>query len=77
MALKQAELQLKAQTEANKSGEDPELAAQRHAMELQQAEQSHQQKLSHADQQAQMKMRQQMMKLVQPRPQPTNNPEGE
>ena len=77
LALKQAELQLKAQTEANKSGEDPELAAQRHAMELQQAEQSHQQKLSHADQQAQMKMRQQMMKLVQPRPQPTNNPEGE
>jgi hypothetical protein len=77
LALKQAELQLKAQTEANKSGEDPELAAQRHAMELQQAEQAHQQKLSHADQQAQMKMRQQMMKLVQPRPQPNPNPEGE
>lgn len=77
LALKQAELQLKAQTEANKSGEDPELAAQRHAMELQQAEQAHQQKLSHAEQQAQMKMRQQMMKFAQPRPQPTNNPGGE
>ena len=77
LALKQAELQLKAQTEANKSGEDPELAAQRHAMELQQAEQTHQQKLSHADQQAQVKMRQQMMKLAQPRPQPNINPEGE
>jgi len=77
LALKQAELQLKAQTEANKSGEDPELAAQRHAMELQQAEQAHQQKLSHAEQQAQMKMRQQMMKVAQPRPQPNINPEGE
>ena len=77
LALKQAELQLKAQTEANKSGEDPELAAQRHAMELQQAEQTHQQKLSHAEQQAQMKMRQQMMKVAQPRPQPNINPEGE
>lgn len=77
LALKQAELQLKAQTEANKNGEDPQLAAQRHAMELRQAEQAHQQKLSHAEQQAQMKMRQQMMKMAQPRPQPNINPEGE
>ena len=65
LALKQAELQLKAQAEANKSGEDPALAAERHAMELQQAEQAHRQKMSHADQQMQLRMRQQMMQLAQ------------
>ena len=79
LALKQAELQLKAQTEANKSGEDPALAAERHAMELQQAEQAHQQKMSHADQQMQLKMRQQMMQLAQRMSQPQRqpNPKGE
>jgi hypothetical protein len=78
LALKQAELQLKAQAEANKSGEDPALAAERHAMELQQADQAHQQKMSHADQQAQMKMRQQMMQLAQRAAQQRRpNPKGE
>ena len=79
LALKQAELQLKAQAEANKSGEDPALAAERHAMELKQAEQSHQQKMSHAEQQAQLKMRQQMMQLAQrmSQPQKQPNPKGE
>jgi len=78
LALKQAELQLKAQAEANKSGEDPALAAERHAMELQQADQAHQQKMSHANQQAQMKMRQQMMQLAQRAAQQRRpNPEGE
>ena len=78
LAIKQAELQLKAQAEANKSGEDPALAAERHAMELQQADQAHQQKMSHANQQAQMKMRQQMMQLAQRAAQQRRpNPEGE
>ena len=77
LALKQAELQLKAQAEANKSGEDPALAAERHAMELQQAEQAHQQKMSHADQQMQLKMRQQMMQLAQRMAPRQPNPKGE
>jgi hypothetical protein len=78
LAIKQAELQLKAQAEANKGGEDPALAAERHAMELQQADQAHQQKMSHADQQAQMKMRQQMMQLAQRAGQQRRpNPKGE
>jgi hypothetical protein len=78
LAIKQAELQLKAQAEANKGGEDPALAAERHAMELQQADQAHQQKMSHADQQAQMKMRQQMMQLAQRAAQQRRpNPKGE
>lgn len=77
LALKQAELQLKAQAEANKSGEDPALAAERHAMELQQAEQAHQQKMSHADQQMQLKMRQQMMQLAQRMASRQPNPKGE
>ena len=77
LAIKQAELQLKQQVEANKSGEDPALAAERHAMELQQAEQAHQQKMSHADQQAQMKMRQQMMQIAQRMGQPKREPTPE
>ena len=78
LAIKQAELQLKAQSEASKGGEDPALAAERHAMELQQADQAHRQKMSHTEQQAQMKMRQQMMQLAQRAGQQRRpNPKGE
>ncbi len=56
MQIKQAELQLKAQELASKQGENPALAQQKHAQELQQGQQAHQQQLTHAQQVQQQKM---------------------
>jgi len=56
MQIKQAELQLKAQELASKQGENPALAQQKHAQELQQGQHPHQQQLTHAQQVQQQKM---------------------
>jgi hypothetical protein len=56
LQIKQAELQLKAQELASKQGENPMIAQQRTAQEMQQADQAHQQKLTHAQQVQQQKM---------------------
>ena len=56
LEIKKAELQLKAQEMASKQGENPMIAQQRTAQEMQQADQAHQQKLTHAQQVQQQKM---------------------
>lgn len=56
LEIKKAELQLKAQEAASKQGESPEMAQQRHILEMQQGQQAHQQQLTHAQQVQQQKM---------------------